>query len=201
MPYKDREKKALSVVWFNMIERGLNRQSRAYKDYGKRGITVCESWQGPQGFENFLADMGPRPGPEYTLERRKNDLGYFKENCVWATRKEQANNRRSNRLVTHKGQTKTARQWAEELFPENPERVQHRLAIGWSVDRALTTAIREKNVSRQNEKLTYNGESLSIREWTERLFPDQPKTILSRLSAGWSVEKTLSKPAQRRPRR
>jgi hypothetical protein len=76
----------------NMIQRCLNPKNTAYKNYGGRGIDVCEEWL---IFENFLSDMGNRP-EGYTLERENNESGYNPQNCVWATREQQANNRRGN---------------------------------------------------------------------------------------------------------
>ena len=86
--------------WLSMRSRCLNPTHKAYSYYGGRGINVCDRWM---KFENFFDDMGEKPNG-LSLDRINNDLGYFKENCRWATDNEQGENRRNTRRIFHQGQ-------------------------------------------------------------------------------------------------
>jgi hypothetical protein len=81
-------------AWERMKYRCSSEHDPDWADYGGRGITVCDRWL---KFENFYADMGPRPGLGYSIDRLDNDGNYEKDNCEWHTAKEQADNRRARR--------------------------------------------------------------------------------------------------------
>lgn len=100
-------------VWGKMIQRCENPNNPKWKYYGARGIKVCKRWR--RSFAAFLQDMGPRPSGDHSVERRDNDGPYSKRNCIWATRIEQANNKRNNARVTIFGRTQTVAQWKREI--------------------------------------------------------------------------------------
>lgn len=88
-------------IWKNMLRRCNETTNPAYPRYGGRGITVCDEWR---VFKTFVDDMGPRP-KGWTLERKDNNKGYCNENCVWATRQEQNQNKRNVTVYTIRGVT------------------------------------------------------------------------------------------------
>ena len=97
MPFKNPH--PLYSTWQGIRRRCLNPNHRQWNDYGGRGITICSRWN---DFHAFVEDMGPRPDG-YTLDRIDNDLGYFPENCRWASRKTQQRNQRKTRYVVIEG--------------------------------------------------------------------------------------------------
>ena len=111
-PFSRRRMPSLRRTWEAMIARCTDPANKGFDNYGGRGITVCKEWL--ESFAKFATDVGPRP-EGHSLERKDNDGNYCKENCTWATRTEQANNRRTNRWITVDGQTHTVAQWARQL--------------------------------------------------------------------------------------
>lgn len=116
-----------------------NRRCKDYENYGGRGIVV--EWT---TFEDFLADMGPRPGPKYSIERRNNDGPYSKTNCYWATNKEQSRNKRKTIYLSLGGIRKPLAQWAEELSFSRAV-LYGRYRAKWTDERILTEGIHVKH--------------------------------------------------------
>lgn len=125
---------SLYALWSLMRGRCNNSTLAAYRNYGGRGIKVCERWS---EFQNFADDMGDRPAGT-SLDRINNNGNYEPDNCRWATQKTQNNNTRRNVLVTLNGVTRNTSQWAEVLgVPAS--RIRYRLNAGWPPDKACAT--------------------------------------------------------------
>lgn len=139
MAYKHGKKKTrLYRIWLNMKNRCHNPRTPRFKDYGGRGITVCDEWK-----DNFQAfydwAMANGYSDDLTIDRKDNDKGYSPDNCRWTTNLIQGNNSRHNHTVTYQGKTQSLSDWARTLgvsFHLLSNRINH---YGWSVERAFTT--------------------------------------------------------------
>lgn len=138
-----RTRTRLYTAWNAMHERCRNPKNDEFHNYGGRGIRVCERWS---RFEAFLQDVGEPPTDRHTLERIETNGNYEPGNCKWATRKEQARNKRNNRLITFRGKTRSLVEWGEETG-FGGSRIGNRLRIGWSIERALTEQANPKRVA------------------------------------------------------
>ena len=128
-------------AWDGMKQRCFNPNHKRYSDWGGRGITVCDRWK--NSFENFLADMGSKPTAKHSIDRIDNDGDYCPGNCRWATKAEQENNKRNNRLITIEDVTLTITQWEKKMgYGENV--ILMRLKRGWSEYRAVMTPVRQR---------------------------------------------------------
>jgi hypothetical protein len=125
-------------AWRSMKDRCYDETSDSYKNYGGRGIQVCDRWI--NSFENFLFDMGECP-PGLTLGRIDNDENYEPQNCEWQTSLQQQNNTRSNVYVDFQGRRMTLAE-AARFVEMNYQTLCTRLQRGWSLERALTTPTR-----------------------------------------------------------
>ena len=124
------------TAYMNAKARCQNPNTSNWPDYGGRGIQFLYS-----SVEALVADIGHPPSSAHTIDRINNKGHYGPGNCCWATREEQANNRRSNRLLTYQGRTQTIAQWARELGLL-PQTIWRRLDRKWSVERALATPVK-----------------------------------------------------------
>ena len=132
-------------AWSSMWSRCTNPRSPSYPRYGGRGILVTPEWE---EFQPFLRDMGLRPSPEHSLDRRENDGNYEQSNCRWDTKKEQANNRSSNRTVTAFGVSRNLVEWAE-LSGIRADTIAYRIdRWGWPVEDAVTRKVVTNKVNR-----------------------------------------------------
>ena len=129
-------------TWLAIIHRTTNPKNIRFSRYGGRGIAMCERWR--SDFQNFLDDMGPKPSPRHSIERRDNDRGYTPENCYWATPKEQANNRKSTVWLEYHGERRPMAEWAE-ILGINYETFHNRITVAkWSVEKAFETPVKKR---------------------------------------------------------
>lgn len=125
------------TTYYGMLQRCYDTSAPGYKNYGAKGIRVCARWRA--SFENFLADMGPRPSAKHSIDRYpKQDGNYEPKNCRWATAKEQARNREGVVYVDYLGQRISVAEYAERAGV-GAGMLHNRLKRGWSVEEALTT--------------------------------------------------------------
>jgi hypothetical protein len=129
------------VSWCQMRQRCNNQDSPAFKYYGARGITICERWT---DYACFVADMGEPPDGT-SLDRIDNDGPYSPKNCRWATKMEQARNKRSAHMITYHGETRSLVEWAEHLgIPR--QRLHNRIFRGWDIDRVFQQPYRTRSI-------------------------------------------------------
>jgi hypothetical protein len=117
-----------------MLERCGNPKNKRFKDYGARGIVVCERWK---VFADFLSDIGRKPSRDHSIERVDNDKGYAPDNAIWATNREQTRNTRRNVLLEYNGATMCLNDWASKVGI-NRVTIAYRLKRGWTIEKALT---------------------------------------------------------------
>jgi len=173
-------------AWQSMKNRCFNPNTKYYSDYGGRGIGVCDRWKNSS--ENFLADMGLKPTPKHSLDRIDNDGDYCLDNCRWATKAEQENNKRTNKpLITIGNKTYTIVQWAKKMgFSASV--IQGRLDMGWSKYKAVMTPIQVRLITIENDTRT-------IAQWAKEMGYGE-SVINKRLDMGWSEYKAVMTPVR-----
>lgn len=129
----------LYTVWEHMKRRCLTQSEKCYKDYGARGITICDEWIDFEPFMDWALASGY--DPSLTLDRIDNDKGYSPENCRWADRRTQQNNRRNSIYITANGVTLPCAEWARKTgIPKNVLRARY-VEMGWSGEKTVSTPV------------------------------------------------------------
>lgn len=177
-----------------MLARCYTQSATGYKNYGGRGISVSPAWV--SDFTQFLRDMGERPEGT-SLERVDNELGYSKENCKWAVRKEQNLNKRNNRIVEVRGVAMPLSS-AAELGSVGYDVIRGRLNRGWEPQDAV---LLPKNATHAKKYITANGETHPVDVWASRLGMGV-RSVHLRIQRGWSEQAavTVQKDSTRRHR-
>lgn len=176
---------ALYHCYKNMRRRCDDPKNNSYANYGGRGISYCDKWL---TFEGFLDDMQSSYTPGLTLERKDVNENYCKENCCWADRVAQANNRRSNHRISYNGKDYTMAELSRELGVD-PDLFRGKIHGGFSVEEAMH--------KKQVELLVYNGETKSVTEFAKERGMTYHQ-LKKRLMRGWSLEKALNQPLRKR---
>ena len=154
-------------AWKDMKDRCYNENNEAYINYGGRGITVCDAWK--NDFMAFYNDMGPRPTNNCSLDRKDNNLSYYKDNCRWATRAEQNNNKRNNTYYEYNGNRKTLMEWCQDLGLKY-YKVHYRLRKGWTFEEAIQPI--------EDKLITYDDTTNRLQDWCDLMDLDPLDTYI-----------------------
>ena len=180
-------KTRLHRIWMQMRGRCNSPTNPSYKNYGGRGIKVCDEWNNYIAFATWAREYGYQD--DLTIDRIDNDGNYEPTNCRWVDRKTQNRNKRNNRYVEYTGDKKTIADWCDATGISSSA-IRRRIDCGWDVGLALTKPPITNNKPRY---ITYNGETKSVSEWARNLGIGGT-TLRYRLSSGWSVEDAFTQP-------
>ena len=176
-------KTRLYSIHHSMKQRCYNKNNTRYKNYGQRGIIVCNEWLGENGFINFY-NWATNNGYKYNLTIERIDINgnYCPENCTWISAQEQANNKTNNIYVELNGERLTLFSFCKK-YNYNYDLVQKRISRwGWDLERALTQS------TDRHKYYEYNGKSYSLKQLSD-LFGLSIPAIKSRLKTIWTIEK------------
>lgn len=133
----------LNGIYRKMKQRCYWKNAPCYKNYGGRGITVCDEWLGKDGFKNFMEwSLNNGYADDLTIDRANNDKGYSPQNCRWVDRKTQGRNTRRNHLLSINGETKTMAEWSEKVGIPYSVIIQRINKLGWCAEDAVTKEVR-----------------------------------------------------------
>ena len=173
-------KTKLYRVWTSMRQRCNNPNNKRYKDYGGRGIKICDEWNNFSNFFKWANEHGYHEG--LSIDRIDNDKGYSPQNCRWATMLTQNNNTRHCRRITYHGETHTVAEWERKLNMKCGI-LEQRLLRGMTLSDALSTPVK----TCQTRYVTYKGKVMSLHGWAKHLGMNY-STFQSKINKGISME-------------
>lgn len=178
----------LFVVWSDMKSRCYHKGDKGYKNYGGRGIMICDEWKNDfQAFYDWAYANGydeNAPRGKFTIDRIDVNGNYEPSNCRWVDNKTQANNRTNNRFIVCNGVKKTVTEWADELGIDN-KRILRRLKKGFSDEETILIPYKKPLI------FTANGKTQTPTQWAKELGINRT-TLLQRKRYGWSDEKIIN---------
>jgi hypothetical protein len=186
------------TVWKSMIGRCRYPSSTGWRNYGGRGIRVCDRWA--SSYQAFLEDMGRRPSPRHTIGRIDSNGNYEPGNVRWETWAEQTRNRRNSRLITVDGVTRNLIDWAH-LAGLSTTAISLRIKNGWDLHDAISVPSGQPNPKpvhrgpgrRRVMWLTIDGETKIVSEWAA-LSGTHAGTISTRIRNGWDAKRAVFEP-------
>lgn len=178
-------------AWSNMKKRCNNEQHKDYRNYGGRGIKYCEKWE---TFDGFYDDMGEEYADNLTIDRIDVNGDYTKANCRWITVKEQGNNKRNTRYFEYKGEILTLTDIADKYGVKYKLMKDRINTLGWSIEQA----VEEPKVVK--ETITFNGVTKEIGEFAKERGMTYHQ-LKKRLMRGWTIERALTQPLRKSPKR
>jgi hypothetical protein len=173
-------------TWRNMIDRCYNPAAVGYAGYGGRGISVCDRWRA--NFFHFLDDMGERPRSDMTLDRVNNDGNYEPSNCRWASRTEQAANKREYlrpSAIERDGKKQGLTAWSRDTGIKY-RTIRARSSKGYSADEILST-----DLKRKPHLITYNGETKTLAEWADHVGVKRKTLYLRVITRKWPLDRAF----------
>lgn len=192
--YKDPVAKRLSKIYHNMKTRCYNKNNVSYESYGGRGITVCKEWlEGFQAFKDWALENGYQD--DLMLERVDNNKGYSPDNCIFATRDRQNNNKRNNRMIRAFGERKSMADWAiDPRCKVSYTTLRMRLNLGWDAEEAILN-----NLDMRHDFISAFGETKSVTDWAiDPRCKVNYNTLRSRIyQMHWDAEAAIITPVKR----
>lgn len=176
----------LYSTWSLIKQRCLNPNANSYGNYGGSGVKICDRWA--CSFSNFVKDVGEKPSKKHTLDRINPSLGYSKENCRWATPKEQGENKKNTRWLVIGGERLTTEGWSKKPGAAKLATIRNRMSQGWTDAKKIVFG----KATDDNKRHEVFGEKLMASEIAEK-YGILSSVISRRLRAGLTGERLVMK--------